>query len=119
MSELLLAIKNPEEILGTLNFCVNMGIFTRMVMMNWGLPQISLGVLHKRLLTYHFITVIQDGSDGKNIVFHVDHLEEILKIVKPRKRRQMSKEQRLAAIERLRKYRVTVDSILKISEGLQ
>lgn len=69
------------------------------------------GSVAQKVANLPFITVIQDGSDGKNIVFHVDHLEEILKIVKPRKRRQMSKEQRLAAIERLRKYRVTVNSI--------
>jgi hypothetical protein len=46
----------------------------------------------------------QDGDDGINAVFDMEHFEEVARIIKPRKRRRLPEGQRQAAAERLRKY---------------
>ena len=51
-----------------------------------------------------FVRIAQDGEDGVNAVFRVDHLDEVAKIMKPRTRRRLSEEQRRQCVERLRKY---------------
>jgi hypothetical protein len=54
-------------------------------------------------------TVLQDGSDGVNVAFHADHFEEVAAILKPRRKRQVSDEERarLASMGRtsLKRYR--------------
>lgn len=45
-----------------------------------------------------------DGDDGVNAVFHVEHFDEVARIMKPRRRRRLSAEQRQAATERLKAY---------------
>ncbi len=62
------------------------------------------GQIVKRLMSLPFTEVVQDGDDGANVVFHADHFEEVAKIMRPRKRRRLSEEQRRQAAERLRKY---------------
>jgi len=47
----------------------------------------------------------QDGDDGVNVVFHIDHFEEVVQVMKPRKRRRLSPEARQALIDRTAKYR--------------
>lgn len=64
----------------------------------------SRGSITKRLTALPFATVEQNGSDGINVSFHVDHFDKIAAIMKPRRRRQMSEAQRLVAAERLREY---------------
>lgn len=59
----------------------------------------------ERLRRMPFVTIAQDGSDGVNAVFHVDLFEEVAAIMKPRRRRVISEEQRQANITRLAKYR--------------
>ena len=49
--------------------------------------------------------VVQDGSVGVNVIFEVSDFEKVAKIMKPRRRRRQSPEQRQASIERLAKYR--------------
>jgi hypothetical protein len=46
----------------------------------------------------------QDGSDGITIVFDVADFSEVAKVMKPRRRRQMSEEQKRMTTERLAKY---------------
>jgi len=48
--------------------------------------------------------VAQDGDDGANVVFPLEHFQEVAKITKPRRRRRLSERQRAAAPERLRQY---------------
>jgi hypothetical protein len=62
------------------------------------------GSMAKRLKSLPFATVAQDGDDGANVVFAVEHFEEVAAIMKPRRRRRLSEAQRAAAAERLRKY---------------
>ena len=49
----------------------------------------------------------EESSDPKNLLFRLKDFRQVAKIVKPRRKRQMNKEQRQAAIENLRKYRET------------
>ena len=48
--------------------------------------------------------MVQDGDDGVNARFHVNHIDEVAKIMKPRRRRRLSDEQRRAAAVRLAEY---------------
>jgi hypothetical protein len=54
-------------------------------------------------------TILQDGGDGVNVAFHVDHFDEVAAILKPRRKRQVSDKERtrLAAMGRtsLKQYR--------------
>lgn len=63
------------------------------------------GGVAKRLKAFPFTTVAQDGSDGANVLFDVEHFDEVAEIMLPRKRRRLSPEQRIAAGERLKAYR--------------
>lgn len=47
----------------------------------------------------------QDGEDGVNVIFHVDDFDQVAEIMKPRRRRRLSPEQRAQRTERLRSYR--------------
>jgi hypothetical protein len=51
------------------------------------------------------VTIQQDGSDGMNLTFPPELLPRVAAIIKPRRRRQMTDEQRAAAGERLRALR--------------
>lgn len=62
------------------------------------------GVIAKRLKALPFVTVEQDGSDGVNASFPVDHFDEVAKIMKPKRKRPPRTEAQLLATERLRKY---------------
>lgn len=62
------------------------------------------GRIVKKLKALPDTTVAQDGHDGANVIFPVDQLEEIARIMKPRKRRRLSDTQRRQAAERLREY---------------
>jgi hypothetical protein len=52
-----------------------------------------------------FVSVEQDGDDGVNATFHVDRFDEVARIMKPRRRRRLSPEQREACGRRLAKFR--------------
>ena len=43
-------------------------------------------------------------DDGANVLFDVEHFDEVAEITKPRKRRRLKEQQRQAAVERLRQY---------------
>ncbi|MHB8971525.1 MAG: hypothetical protein ACYC3X_04520 [Pirellulaceae bacterium] len=47
-----------------------------------------------------FTTVTQDGDDGMNIVFPVEHFKTVAAIVKPRRRRRLSPEHKAKLLER-------------------
>ena len=53
------------------------------------------------------VIVHQDGSDGANILFHIDQFDAVAEIMRPKRRRQWTEEQRAAAAERLAKYAFT------------
>lgn len=61
------------------------------------------------LVALDFITVLQDGDDGVNVAFHVNHFEEVAALLKPRRKRHLSETERtrLAEMGRasLRKHR--------------
>ena len=48
--------------------------------------------------------VAQDGDDGVTVLFDVEDFEAVAEIMKPRKRRRLSEEQKQKAVERLRPY---------------
>ena len=54
-----------------------------------------------------FTKVAQDGDDGANTLFPVEHFEEVAKIMRPKRRRRMTEEQRRVAADRLAKYAFT------------
>lgn len=57
-----------------------------------------------RVAALPFTQVVQDGCDGANIIFDVRYFDLVATIVKPRRRRRLSDEQRAAAVDRLRPY---------------
>ncbi len=65
----------------------------------------SAGSVAKRLKVLPFTSVAQDGTDGANVLFDVEHFDAVARIMKPRRRRRLSPEARRAAGERLAKYR--------------
>ena len=62
------------------------------------------GAISGRISRLEFVRVLQEGSDGTNAASHVDHFDEIAEIIKPRRRRRLSAEQKRLAVERLSKY---------------
>jgi len=62
------------------------------------------GPIANQLKALTFVTVAQDGDDGVNVVFDVEHFDQVAEIMKPRRRRRLSPEQRQNAAERLREY---------------
>jgi hypothetical protein len=63
------------------------------------------GGVARRIAQLPFVTVLQDGSDGINATFPVNRFDDVAEIVKPRKRRRLSPEQRAACTERLSQFR--------------
>ena len=62
------------------------------------------GGITRKLAALDCTTVVQDGSDGINATFHVRDFEQVAELMKPRRRRHLTVEQRRAAAERLAKY---------------
>jgi hypothetical protein len=62
------------------------------------------GGIARKLAALDCTTVVQDGSDGINATFHVRDFERVAELMKPRRRRRLTLEQRRAAAERLAKY---------------
>jgi len=62
------------------------------------------GQIVNRLKALPFTEVVQDGDDGANVVFPVEHFEEAAEIMLPRKRRRptLSDERRAELAERMR-----------------
>jgi hypothetical protein len=53
------------------------------------------------------VRVVQDGCDGKNVVFHVRDFENVAAILKPRRRRKLTPDQVAQRMESLRKYQLS------------
>ena len=64
----------------------------------------AAGSVARRLKALAFTQTAQDGDDGATVLFDVKHFAPVAEIMKPRRRRRLSPEARLAAAERLRKY---------------
>ena len=62
------------------------------------------GGIARKLAVLNCTTVVQDGSDGINATFHIRDFEQVAELMKPRRRRHLTVEQRRAAAERLAKY---------------
>ena len=62
------------------------------------------GGIARKLAALDCTTVVQDGSDGINATFHVRDFERVAELMKPKRRRRLTVEQRRAAAERLAKY---------------
>jgi len=58
----------------------------------------------RQLIALRCCRLIQDGDDGVNVVFHIDDFCQVAEIMKPRRRRRLTAEQRADQAERLRKY---------------
>jgi hypothetical protein len=63
------------------------------------------GAIAGRLVALSCVRVAQDGTDGINLVFHVDDFPTVAAILKPRRRRKLTARQVAERTERLRKYR--------------
>ena len=73
----------------------------------------SAGAVAKGLAALSFTTVAQDGSDGLNATFPVEHFETVVEIMKPRKRRRLSEEHKakLAASNAEYRFRPASQSV--------
>ena len=76
----------------------------------WGAGKLAVathrrGRIAKRLAELAGLEVVQDGDDGITLTFHPDLLETVAAIVRLRRRRRLSAQQRAICTERLRKYR--------------
>ena len=58
------------------------------------------GPVANRLLSLPFVAESQDGDDGANVIFPVERFDEVATIMRPRRRRQVSEQERarLAAL---------------------
>ena len=56
------------------------------------------GTVARRLKALPFVQVAQDGGDGVNVTFDLEHFEAVAEIMKPRKRRPAFAEQRAAEL---------------------
>jgi hypothetical protein len=65
------------------------------------------GPTARKLIALPGVTLWQDASDGVTVLFPVEMFDEVAELMKPRRRRQMTEEQRQAAAERLAKYAFT------------
>ena len=63
------------------------------------------GAISKRLSILPGVRLLQDGDDGVNVVFHIKDFDAVAAILKPRRRRQLTPEQKAERTERLRQYR--------------
>ena len=63
------------------------------------------GPVARRLKDLPFAEAFQDGDDGVNVVFNVEHFEEVAEIMKPRRRYMVSEEEARRRAERIAKYR--------------
>ena len=57
------------------------------------------GPVAKKLVELPVTEMWQDGDDGVNVKFHVDHFDQVEEIIKPKRRRRLSPEQRERLIE--------------------
>jgi hypothetical protein len=62
------------------------------------------GGIATRLADLPFTTVTQDGDDGMNLTFELEDFDTVAEIVRLRRRRQLSDEQRAAAAEHLKQF---------------
>ena len=60
-----------------------------------------------KLAALDFTTISQDADDGVTLLFPVEKFPEVAKLMHPKRRRQLTEKQRLAAAERLAKYAFT------------
>lgn len=64
------------------------------------------GGIAQKLRKIPGVQVVQDGDDGINAIFHVDLLDQVAAVIKPRRRRRMTEEQKANAVARLAKIRL-------------
>lgn len=75
----------------------------------WGTDRLAAstnrrGLVAQRLARLPFVTVVQDADDGITVTFTVQHFDEVARIMRAKRRRQLSESQRQAAAERLKAY---------------
>src|SRR4051794_6453090 len=63
------------------------------------------GQASKKLRALQGIVVLQEGDDGMNAAFPIELFPNVPKIVKPRRKKQLTGKERRAAVERLSKHR--------------
>lgn len=63
-----------------------------------------LGPVANALKTLPFATLAKEGSDGVTVLFDVQHFDEVARILKPRRRRRLSPEERAKRTKRLHEY---------------
>jgi hypothetical protein len=59
------------------------------------------GPTARKLAALPFATVHQDGDDGVTVLFPMERFPEVAELMHPKRRRQMTEEQRQAAAKRL------------------
>lgn len=60
-----------------------------------------------RLARLPYTRVHQDGNDGGNVVFPVEHFEEVARIMHARRRKQLSEEHRAKLVEAGRRFQIS------------
>ena len=65
----------------------------------------SAGAVATRLKALSFAEVAQDGTDGVNVTFPLEHFDEVAEVMKPRKRRRLSEEHKAKLAASNAKYR--------------
>lgn len=62
------------------------------------------GPIANHLAALSVVRIVQDGDDGVNAVFDVDDFDQVAAVMRPKRRRKLSDEQRAERVERLRDY---------------
>ena len=65
----------------------------------------SAGAVATRLKALPFAEAVQDGTDGANVTFPVEHFDAVAEVMKPRKRRRLSEEHKAKLAASNTKYR--------------
>lgn len=85
----------------------------------WGGKMLAVSLARRSKLAGMLLTLggelLQDGDDGQTVGFDVSLFEDVAKVMRPHKRRKWSQEQKEAAAERLRQFRLGSDRC-KLSE---
>ncbi|MEX0677110.1 MAG: hypothetical protein WD063_08550 [Pirellulales bacterium] len=77
-----------------------------------GVSTNSRGAIAKRIAALDCVQVTQDGSDGINATFNLADANAVFAIIKPRKRRRLSDDQKAAAVARFSLRKAQPSAIL-------
>lgn len=78
-----------------------------------------LGPVANALKRLPFTTMIREGDDGCDVLFDIQHVDAVLQVMKPRKRRRLSPEERAKRTKRLHEYWANKTQVRTLAEPVE